>query len=151
MTDDLMDLRMSWFFGSEAQHVTANVGLNTRVVRDVYHLVEFIYTTACGLDIVEICGGDARPSQIAVRRQMPSGENFDLRNGYNLNDKRRQDAVWEYFKRCRPLVAVMAPTCTPFGPMSHLNYQINYDGWLRSYDLAAPHGRFCGRIALFSR
>ena len=111
--------------------------------------MEFICTLACGLDIVEVCGGDARPSQIAVRRQMPSGENFDLRNGYNLNDKRRQDAVWEYFKRCRPLVAVMAPTCTPFGPMSHLNYQINYDGWLRSYDLAAPHGRFCGRIALF--
>ena len=28
-----------------------------------------------------------------------------------------------------------------------MNKVINYDTWLRSYNDAAPHGRFCGKIA----
>ncbi len=42
----------------------------------------------------------------------------------------------------------MAPTCKPFGPWSNLNRVRNHAGWLRSYQEAAPHGRFRGRVAL---
>ena len=31
-----------------------------------------------GLDLVEICGGEARASQVAVRRRLKTGPNFDL-------------------------------------------------------------------------
>ena len=41
----------------------------------------------------------------------------------------------------------MAPTCKPFGRWATFNYRVNYDAWRRSYDDAAPHGRFCGRLA----
>ena len=41
----------------------------------------------------------------------------------------------------------MAPTCGPFGPMGRFNRCINHDAWQRSYNLAAPHGKFCGVIA----
>ena len=51
-----------------------------------------------------------------------------------------------YFRRYRPLVAVMAPTCKPFGSWGRFNYTQHYDGWLRGYEQAAPHGRFCGKI-----
>jgi len=42
----------------------------------------------------------------------------------------------------------MGPTCKPFGKLANYNYWHNYDAWLRSYHEAAPHGRFCGEIAL---
>ena len=44
-------------------------------------------------------------------------------------------------------MAVMSPMCRPFGPYAQMNYRIHYDGWLKSYELAAPHGRFCGEVA----
>ena len=43
---------------------------------------------------------------------------------------------------------LMSPRCTPFGPFSNLNKVINRQGWESSYKLAAPHGRFCGEVAL---
>ena len=45
-------------------------------------------------------------------------------------------------------VAVMAPTCTPYGPLSNFNYVMHYDAWLESYRKANPHGKVCGRVAM---
>ena len=45
-------------------------------------------------------------------------------------------------------VAVMSPTCGPFGPLSHLNKAAQPAAWQASYERAAPHGRFCGVVAL---
>ena len=42
----------------------------------------------------------------------------------------------------------MSPMCRAFGRHANINYQYNYEGWKRSYDISAPHGRFCGRIAM---
>ena len=64
------------------------------------------------------------------------------------NTKHDQELVLQYFEKHKPLVAIMAPTCTPFGRHAALNYQIYYEGWKRSYDMAAPHGRFAGKIAM---
>ena len=43
----------------------------------------------------------------------------------------------------------MAPTCGPFGPMGRFVKHVTPDAWQRSYDLAAPHGKFCGVVAQF--
>ena len=101
-----------------------------------------------GIDIIELCGGEARTSTIAVRRHMNTGRNYDIVTNCNLNDPAQQAAVTQYIRTYRPLVAIMAPTCTPFGPMANFNWHRNYDTWLRSYNDAAPHGRFCGEVAL---
>ena len=65
-----------------------------------------------------------------------------------MSDIRTQISVWGYFDVARPLVTVMVPTCSPFGPFGRLNRVMAPDGWRASYDNAAPHGRFCGHLAL---
>eukprot|EP00972_Heterocapsa_arctica_P032816 4830892-Heterocapsa_arctica.AAC.1 len=42
----------------------------------------------------------------------------------------------------------MAPICGPFGPMGRFVRYVTPASWLRPYNLAAPHGRFCGVMAL---
>ena len=94
-----------------------------------------------GIDVMEICGGAARVSQIAVRRRLVAGRNVDVVTGTDLTEPREQTSTMKYVRLQRPLVVVMAPTCTPFGPWCHLNKFLNWDGWVRSYEEAAPHGR----------
>ena len=100
-----------------------------------------------GDDIVEFCGGESRVSTICIRRWLKSGGNFDIVTQCDLNDPAVQKRAMDYLDKFKPLVAVMAPTCRPFGPRAHMNRVINHDGWRRSYEDAAPHGRFCGRVA----
>ena len=101
-----------------------------------------------GLDLVELCGGEGRVSTIAIRRHLKVGENFDLVTYWDLNDPKDQARVVRYFKKYRPLVAIMGPTCKPFGKLARYNYVHHYDTWKASYEQAAPHGRFCGELAL---
>ena len=67
------------------------------------------------IDIVELCGGEARTSQIAVRRRLRVCPNFDLVVGINLNDPAVQRNVLNYLNVQEVCATVMAPTCGPFG------------------------------------
>ena len=50
-----------------------------------------------GLDICELCGGlEARASQVAIRRRLRTGENFDLVCGVDLGDIPTQREVIKY-------------------------------------------------------
>eukprot|EP00959_Pyramimonas_sp_CCMP1952_P270280 5649982-Pyramimonas_sp.AAC.1 len=62
---------------------------------------------------MEICGGEARSSQLAVRRPP--------RAGAILNDESHQRAANQRIQRHRPLVAVVAPACRPFGRLPEFN------------------------------
>ena len=63
-----------------------------------------LYKLGEGLDLCELCGGDqARTSQIAIRRRLRTGENFDLVTGYDLNKPNDQQAVWHYFEKRKPI------------------------------------------------
>ncbi len=99
-------------------------------------------------DIAELCGGEGRTSVLAVRMKLQTGENFDMVTGTDLNSAIDQRNTRMYFEMYTVLVAVMAPMCTPFGPMGQFNEHKYPEGWTRSYNVAAPHGRFCGEIAL---
>ena len=101
------------------------------------------------VDLVEICGGAARTSRISIRRHLKVGKNFDLITHCDLNDPAQQQLVMQYFEEHKPLVAVMSPRCSPFGSHSNLNYSLNPQGWERTYQDSAPHGRFCGELALY--
>ena len=39
-----------------------------------------------GLDMCELCGGEARATTVAVRRRLETGKNFDLVTHVDLND-----------------------------------------------------------------
>ena len=95
-------------------------------------------------DLAELCGGEGRTSVLSIRMNLKSGENFDIVTGFNLNIPIDQRNVRKYFTEYTVLVAVMAPRCTPFGPMGQTNERLYPDGWARSYNESAPHGKFCG-------
>ena len=113
-----------------------------------YQLVQVLFGMGKGVDVVELCGGAGRVSKICVRRRLNTGENFDIVVGCDLNDPQTQKDVRHYYISFEPLFSIQAPTCTPFGSFARLNYHTHYDAWLRSYHEAAPHGRFCGEMAL---
>ena len=100
-----------------------------------------------GVDIAEICGGVARATTLAVRRSIRGGPNFDLITGVDLTNCRDQELTKKCIVKRHVLVVAMAPTCGPFGPMGRFVKYGNSDAWQRSYDLAAPHGKFCGVVA----
>jgi len=129
----------SWF-GSEFNPVTQKVS-------SLEEMFTMLGTVAGGLDLVEICGGEGRTSILAVRRQLTVGEHFDLVTNWDLNSTQDQEQVLRYLHKYRPLVIVMGPMCKPFGKLANYNYWHNHDAWLRSYHEAAPHGRFCGKLA----
>ena len=98
-------------------------------------------------DLCELCGGVGRPSQLAIRRHLKTGKNFDLVTGFDLGKPSDQKLVLQYIETCQVLVVIMAPSCRTLGPTSNLNHQINYDTWLRHYREDMPHVHFCARVA----
>ena len=118
-------------------------------LQEFLHLSGQADSSSCDRDdLVELCGGAARVSVICARRKLKTGENFDIIAGYDLNQQHDQLGVWHYFRTRRPIVALMAPTCRPFGPRSHCNKIMFPQTWEASYMQAAPHGRFCGKVAM---
>ena len=95
-----------------------------------------------------MCGGVGRPSQLAVRRRLATGHNFDFTTGYDLGNNVHQQHVLQYITKSNVLVVLMAPSCRTLGPTSNLNYKINYDTWLKHYQEDMPHVHFCGRVAM---
>ena len=102
------------------------------------------------LDLIEICGGEARPTSIALRKGLHGGDNFDLVTGCDLNDAHNQYLVLNYIRQSRLAVILMGPTCSPFGPMANLVKHVRPDAWVRSLRRARPHGKFCGQVALLA-
>eukprot|EP00971_Amphidinium_carterae_P287331 5703885-Amphidinium_carterae.1 len=58
-------------------------------------------------DIVELCGGSAMTTTLAVKAgfkaRIKGGRNFDLLVGVNLNDPQQQKDMWTYLAKERPL------------------------------------------------
>ena len=99
------------------------------------------------IKIAEVCGGEARTSRLATRHHLSIGPNFDIIVGVDLTTRENQHRVLKYFHEEDVLVAVMAPVCTPYGPMSHLNWAINPAAMEEQLRTARPIARLCGHIA----
>ena len=99
-------------------------------------------------DVLEICGGEGKPGKCALHRHLKHGGNYDLTTGFDLNTRRDQLKVRQIVEELKPLVVIMSPVCTPFGPRAYLNRTINQETYQRSYNEAVIHGRFCGNLAL---
>jgi len=101
-----------------------------------------------GVDISEVCGGEARASRVCVRRKLTAGPNFDLVVDCDLSRRKDQQACINYHKTHKVLVAVLAPICGPFGPMSNLNWHLHPDTMWQKYAEASPVCWTCGQVAL---
>ena len=51
-----------------------------------------------GLDMCELCGGEARATTVAVRRRLKTGKNFDLVTHVDLNDPKVQRQVQTIYR-----------------------------------------------------
>ena len=64
-------------------------------------------------DLAEVCGGQGRASQLAVRRRLRAGENFDSVTHTDLAKPRDAAAAFAYFQNNTVYSAVMALTTSP--------------------------------------
>lgn len=99
------------------------------------------------ITVAEVCGGQARTTQIAVRKRLATGRNLDLTAGCDLTKPQDRRAGLEYFTTNDIGVAVLAPICGPFGALGYANEIINPVTWAKSMDTAYPVAEFCGLIA----
>ena len=105
-----------WFKGSDWSDDTFSTKVKT--LNSMKDLICYLNELGEGVDLVELCAGEARTSKIAIRRHLSVGENFDLVTDWDLNDPEDQKDVLLYFKLSRPLVAIMGPTRKPFREVS---------------------------------
>ena len=115
---------------------------------DIQEALTVLHTVGVGVDLAELCGGEARTTKLAIRRRLRAGPNFDLVTHVDFNKPQDQANTRHYFQDNEALALVMAPTCGPFGPLGRANRRIHPDSWHRSYENATPHGRFCGQMVL---
>ena len=100
------------------------------------------------VDILELCGGKGKISNVAFRRGLSSGGNLDLVTGCDLGLPEVQKAVKHYVMTCYVLVVVLQPSCRSVGAFSSYNAVHHYDTWHQHHLEDLPHIKFCGEIAL---
>ena len=84
------------------------------------------------MDVMELFGGEAGVTRIALRRRLRTGENFDLITGADLTDKKMQQTLFDYVEHHQPLVVVMGPPCTAFASWSNCNRWKYPHAWEKS-------------------
>lgn len=118
------------------------------VATDMTELFKVAQTKGQGVDIAEVCGGEGRASQISVRRRLTAGPNFDLVTQCDITDPKDACAAYTYFDTCTVLVAVLAPNCDCFGPLSQMNWYLHPSTMMQKYESSGkPVACFCGHIA----
>ena len=122
-------------------------------IKDPMGNVESIIAYLCygkynEVDLLELCGGDGRISQIAFRRGLTSGGNLDLTTGCDLGNPATQRALNHYLDTCYVLVAILQPNCRSVGKLAYFNAKVNYDTWHKHYEEDLPHMKYCGVVAL---
>ena len=139
LSDTVVDgLAHTMLYGACADLHCYISNLQVFVARDVEELVYVAQLNGHSIfDLAEVCGGQGRTSQLAVRRRKRAGENFDLVTHTDLAKPREAAAAYAYFRDNTVYVAVMAPLCGCFGPLSHLNWSINYDTMLEKYNVGS--------------
>ena len=113
---------------------------HTNVYSAVAHLC---YGKHNAVDLLELCGGEERISQVASKRELVSGGNLDLVSGCDLVDPMVQRAVDHYLETCHVLVTVLQPNCRTIGRNSYYIAAMHHDTWSRHHEEDLPHIRYC--------
>ena len=95
------------------------------------------------VDLLELCGGAGRISQVAFTRGLESGGNLDITTGVDLGNPMAQKAILHYLDTCNVMVTVLQPNCRSTGPNSHYNSVMHYETWNRHHQQDLPHIKFC--------
>ena len=87
-------------------------------------------------------GGDAKVTQIAVRRQLRCGKVVDIRTGMDLTKEEAIRSLYKYVKMACPLFILGGPPCSAFGALSKIN------SWKHpaTYAQTLKTGMACARV-----
>ena len=66
-----------------------------------------------GSDVLELDSPDGVKA-VAAKFGLVPGMSLDLTNGYDFDEKKDQDPVWEFIRRTQPTVVIGSPPCTHF-------------------------------------
>ncbi len=83
-------------------------------------------------DVCELFGGKGLCTQIAIRRQLRTGPNWDIVCDLDLEKPEQIAALWQYIETHKPRVIIAGPPCTAFGPWSRLNKTKNPEAYARA-------------------
>ena len=67
----ILDQSLSFYFLGQSSHLCDN--LVQVIATNMHELSLLVNAKGSGVDLVEICGGEARASQVAVRRRLKAG------------------------------------------------------------------------------
>ena len=81
------------------------------------------------VDVIQLFGGEGGVLKIAIRRNLVTGQNFDIVTGFDLRNRDHEKALYEYIELCKPMVVIASPPCTAFGKLSQINRVNNYERW----------------------
>eukprot|EP00971_Amphidinium_carterae_P083746 1657671-Amphidinium_carterae.1 len=96
---------------------------------------------------MEIFGGVAGVSKLALHRHMHVGPNLDLVCGVDLTLPRMRHEALQYVKVHRPIVVILAPPCPAFGSWSRLNAVVHEREWRNSERIGIMLSRFAASVA----
>ena len=93
------------------------------------HASHFLNNVGLGFDLGEFYGGEARSTNITIKRCLRTGTNVDLDLLPDLGDPQVQRYALTYLATNQVLVLIMAPNCRCRGPTSHLDAVVHQDTW----------------------
>ena len=100
------------------------------------------------VDMMDVCGGTARVSQVLVRRRhIKVGHNFDAVVGFDLLDSSTVASLWAYIQLTKPIVVVMSTPCTGLKGWVALNRIRAPEAVERARSVSIPLGRLGAKIA----
>ena len=79
---------LTWWFRGEGS--LPQCPPDAMIAGNLEQLITLLTEAGPGLDMCELCGGEARATTVAVRRRLKTGKNFDL---VTHVDKRSQDST----------------------------------------------------------
>ena len=102
------------------------------------------------VDVAEIMGGEGRTTQVLIRRGFKAGMSFDCVVGCDLMRQDDEEALYDYIRRFKPKVLVMAPQCTGMAGWGSLNAVINPQAHQRSVRISHHLGNICARLCSYA-
>ena len=100
------------------------------------------------VDILEVMGGEARTTQVLVKRSYRAGFNFDCVVGFDLMRRDDETALYDYIRRTHPFIVVMAPQCTGLAGWGSFNAMMNPEAHQQSLKISLHLGAICAKCAV---
>ena len=83
------------------------------------------------VDVLEVFGGAAGVTRLAIRRKPHCGKSVDIRCGTDLTDPKAQGELYRYVRTRKPLFMIGGPPCGSLSSLSKINRDKFIETWKR--------------------